>query len=66
MSIFDRVKKLSNQKGISIRMLEQTAGLGNGTIKSWTKSSPTIEKLDKVANVLDVPISELLAEKNPA
>lgn len=64
--IFDKVKELSNQKGISIRMLEQTAGLGNGTIKSWKESSPTIEKLDKVAKVLGVPISELLAEKNPA
>ena len=60
--IFEKIRELSDQKGISIRNLEQLAGLGNGTIKKWIKSNPTIENLGKVAKILNVPISELIAD----
>ena len=58
--IYDRIKALCEKKGISICALEKAAGLGNGTIGGWKISSPTVDKLQAVASVLDVKVSELL------
>ena len=58
--IFETIKELADSKGLSIRVVEQKAGLGNGTITSWRTSSPTIEKLDKVAKALGVPVTSLI------
>lgn len=59
-TIYDNIAKLANEKGISIYKIEQEAGLGNGVIGRWRESSPNIDTLKKVADVLEVPIEELL------
>ena len=61
--IFETVKELANSKGLSIRVVERKAGIGNGTINNWRTSSPTVEKLEKVAQVLGVPIATLIQER---
>lgn len=37
-------------------------GFGNGTISRWDKSSPSVEKLQSVARVLNVSIPFLLGD----
>ena len=61
--IYTRIKSLCDERNISISALEKAAGLGNGTIRRWQSCSPTIEKLQAVANVLGVKISKLLEQK---
>ena len=61
--IFENIKEIAYSKGFSIRVVEQKAGLGNGTITSWRTSSPTIEKLEKVAKALGVPVTALIRAK---
>lgn len=58
--IFDKIKEICNEKGISIASLERSAGLSNGTISKWNDSSPTVENLQAVAKVLKVKISKLI------
>lgn len=67
MCIVDIIKRLSNAQGMSITTLEQTVGLGNGTIGKWRKQSPSCDKLKLVADYLSVSIDYLLTgeEKSP-
>lgn len=58
--IFDKIKEICNEKGISIASLERSAGLSNGTISKWNDSSPTVENLQAVAKVLKVKIHKLI------
>lgn len=58
--VYEKIKKLADEKGISIYALEKKAGLENGAIGKWRKSSPTIANLQKVADALEVPIAELI------
>ena len=52
--------------GISIKALEREAGLGNGVIKRWNETSPQCNKLELVANYLQVSIEWLITGKNPS
>ena len=60
MSIFENVKKIACQKGISINCLEERAEIAKGSIYKWKHSSPTTRTLCKVAAVLGCEIDELL------
>lgn len=60
--IYRRIQKLCKRKGISIRELERKAGLSNATVKKWSSCSPTVDKLQSVAAVLEVTVDELLKE----
>lgn len=58
--IYENIKELCEKKNISIRTLEEKAVIGNGTIGRWKSSKPNLQTLEKVANVLDVPVSRLM------
>ena len=60
--IFNNIKKICDEKGISIFQLEKEAGLGNGTISGWKESMPRIDSLQAVAKVPEVKVDKLLAE----
>lgn len=60
MSIVDRIRMLSKQKGLSITELEKVLGLGNGTIGKWNKQSPSCNKVKLVANFFSVSIDYLV------
>lgn len=61
--IYENVKRISAEKGKSIRAVEIQAGLGNGVIRGWKGSSPTVDKLKAVANVLGVSVEKLIKEE---
>ena len=60
--IYENVVKEARKQGISLTVLEEKAGLGNGTIGKWKTSVPNIGTLQKVAAALSVPLSRLLKE----
>lgn len=60
--IYDTIKKICKERGLSVSFVEKKAGLGNGTIGRWNNSSPTTESIQAVAKVLGVPIETLLEE----
>lgn len=63
MSIVERIQSEISKKGISIKALEKEIGLGNGTIKRWDTSSPQCNKIQLVANYLQVSLEWLITGK---
>lgn len=59
--IYDKIKAICKEKGVSVSYVENRAGLGNGAISKWNNSSPTVENLQSVANVLKVSINKLIS-----
>lgn len=60
MNLLERVKKLASDQGISLREVNDRAGLGANSIYRWKKQTPSIKNAAAVANVLNVSVSDLL------
>lgn len=58
--IYDRIKELCTQKGISIYRLEKDLGFSSCSICKWKTSSPSVDKVQKVADYFDVTVNYLL------
>ena len=59
--LYQRIKELCSRRNITIAKLESELGFGNASIKKWEKtSSPSIDKILKVAKYFDVSIYYLL------
>ena len=53
MSINERIKNRAKDLGMTIEEVEQKCGLGKRTIYSWDKNSPAVDKVKRVADLLD-------------
>lgn len=65
----EQIKQLCVKNGTSIKALEKELGFGNGTIRRWDTSKPSIDKILKVAEKFSVSASYLTGEeqqKKPA
>ncbi|WP_419154218.1 helix-turn-helix domain-containing protein [Weissella viridescens] len=60
MSVFDRVKAAATKRGMTLRDVEDRAGLGKNSIYRWKSYTPRFSNLQKVADVLFVPVDYLL------
>lgn len=60
--LYDNVKRVCDEKGISVGKLEKELELSNGSICKWNESEPGIRKVQKVAEYLGVPIEALLRD----
>lgn len=58
--IYEKIKEICKEKGVSVASVEKQAGLSSGAISKWNESSPTVEKLKAVADVLKVKVDKLL------
>ena len=58
--VYDRVKALCDEKGLSISQLETLAGLGNGTIGGWRVSVPAVDTVKRVADALGITVNDLI------
>lgn len=58
--IFANIKRLADEKGLSIKGIEAQVGLANGTISKWKESEPSVINLNKVAQLLNVTLEELI------
>ena len=65
MSLVERIRELASQKKTNIKNIEVSTGLGNGTIRRWDDVSPSIDKLIKVADFLNVSLDYLAVGKDP-
>ena len=59
-ALFKRIKELTEAKGITIAELERKVGASNHTIARWNKSTPGVDKLQKVAKYLGTTIDYLV------
>lgn len=56
----ERICSLIKQKGLSVRAVEIALGWGNGSIKRFNTSSPSIDKIFQISEYLNVPIEYIL------
>lgn len=58
--IYNKIRDICKEKGISVAAVEKKAGLSNGAISKWNNSTPSAENLNSVAKILKVKIDKLL------
>lgn len=63
MYIYDKIKKICKEKGLSVTYVEKKAELGNGLISKWNDSAPSVANLKKVASILEVTVDELIGDE---
>lgn len=59
-NIYDRIKQIATEKNMSIRHLEESAGVSFGSICKWNDVSPSVVTLKKVADELGVSLDDIL------
>ena len=58
--IYEKVRALCAERGISVRRLEQELGIANATIRKWDKQSPKISTILPVADYFSITLDELV------
>lgn len=64
--IYDRIKTICKEMGLSVNCVEKKAGLSNGIISKWNSCSPTVENVQAVAKVLGCTVDDLLHNEHAA
>ena len=60
--LYENIVRLCKERNVSIARLEKECGFGNATVRGWSVSSPSIAKVQKVAEFFGVTVSELIGE----
>lgn len=60
--IVENIRRLCAARGITIKQLEAETGIGNGVIARWGTSSPTVDRLKRVADFFGVTVDKLIGE----
>lgn len=62
--LLDRIRDLCSKNDLTLVSLEKKLGFGYATFMNWNKSSPTADKLQKVADYFGVSVDYLLGREN--
>ncbi len=65
MTVFERIESLRKAQGISQGKLEKELGFSNGSISKWRNSTPTYERIQKVAEYFGVSADYLMTGEMP-
>ncbi|WAO22074.1 helix-turn-helix domain-containing protein [Paenilisteria newyorkensis] len=63
MTVFDRVKKLANERKVSLAELTKALNMGENSIYKWKTQKPAIDKLQQVADYFNVTVDYLLGRE---
>lgn len=58
--LVDKIKTLCDKRGETLASLERKMDFGNGTIRRWDKTTPSGDKLVRVADFFHVSVDYLL------
>ena len=61
--MLETIRRIAKEKGFSLNRLEQEAGMSKGLIWKWEETPKSIETIKKIADILDVPVDELIGER---
>lgn len=54
--VYEKVRELCDENGVTIYELEKKCGLSNGVIQKWKKANPTLKNIEKVALYFGKPV----------
>lgn len=60
VSMVERLLAIVKQKGLSVSAVEKKLGFGNGAIKRFSTSSPSVDKIITLSNFLNVTVEYIL------
>lgn len=60
MSVYERIESLRKERKISQGKLEKELGFSNGSVSKWKNSTPTPERLKKIADYFGVTVDFLM------
>lgn len=60
--MFSIISEKAKARGMTVAQVEKAADIGHQTIRRWDTHSPSIDKVFRVARVLDCTVDELIAE----
>lgn len=58
--ILTNIKRLCEDRGMTLAALERAVGIGNGVIADWAKGRPRVDLLMRVADFFGVTLDELV------
>lgn len=60
MTVYERIENLRKSRSLSQGKLEKELGFSNGSISKWKNSTPTYERIQKIADYFDVSVNYLM------
>ncbi|MBQ6206251.1 MAG: helix-turn-helix transcriptional regulator [Oscillospiraceae bacterium] len=57
---YSNIRRICDERHITIAELERKAGLGNGVVRKWDNASPTLRTAIAVADYLGVTLDDLV------
>lgn len=57
---FERLVHLIKENNLTFAQIERELGFSNGSMARWAKSSPSVDKVQKVADYFNVSVDYLL------
>lgn len=60
MGILDKIKVLANEQALTLAELERKLDFSNGSLRKWDTSTPSSDKIEKVADYFNVSTDYLL------
>ena len=57
-----RIKEIIKEKGYTIKSLSEKMNINRVNLSNMINGNPTVETLEKIANALEVPITELFSK----
>jgi len=56
-----KIKNLCDERHISIYRLEKDLNLSSGIVRKWKNSIPSVEKINKIAQYFNMPITYFIS-----
>jgi len=66
MGLYERIRDVAKVQGYSVNRLEQELGFARSSISKFNKNMPSAEKIQQIADVLNVSADYILTGKEPA
>jgi repressor protein len=60
MTILDKIRSLANERKVTLAELERSLDFSNGSLRKWDTSTPSGDKIEKVADYFNVSVDYLL------
>lgn len=59
MGLYERIKEVAKEKNTSVNKIEKDLGFARSSIAKFNKNRPSIDKMSKIAEYLDVSVDYL-------
>ena len=61
MGLYENIRDIAKTKGVSINRLEKELGFARSSINKFNKNTPSVEKLQQIAEYLNVTVDYLVS-----